>query len=74
MNQTRAVFTWTCHGPALAALLLSGAGLAGCASPPKPPQIGYDAYVPPLPAAPVVAADERPKPLHAPPGWTPALG
>ncbi|CAN7699506.1 P-type conjugative transfer protein TrbG [Mesorhizobium amorphae] len=57
-----------------AAVLLSGSVLAGCATPQKPPQIRYDAYVPPLPAAPVAALDERPKPLHVPPGWVPARG
>lgn len=64
----------TLRGYALVAALLSGALLTGCASPRKPPQFAYDAYVPPLPAAPAVAADERPRPLHVPPGWTPALG
>ncbi|MCA0024611.1 MULTISPECIES: P-type conjugative transfer protein TrbG [unclassified Mesorhizobium] len=59
---------------AFAAVLLSGWLLAGCATPQKPPQISYDASVPPLPAAPVAALDERPKPLHVPPGWVPARG
>lgn len=58
----------------LVAVLLSGSLLAGCATPRKPPQIAYDAYVPPLPAAPAAALDERPKPLHVPPGWVPARG
>ncbi|WP_246678698.1 P-type conjugative transfer protein TrbG [Mesorhizobium sp. B2-4-17] len=59
---------------ALAVVLLSGSALAGCATPQEPPQISYDAYVPPLPAAPAAALDERPKPLHVPPGWVPARG
>ncbi|MER9299814.1 P-type conjugative transfer protein TrbG [Mesorhizobium sp. M0621] len=59
---------------AFAVVLLSGSVLAGCASPQKPPKIAYDAYVPPLPAAPAAAPDERPKPLHIPPGWVAARG
>ncbi|MER9316302.1 P-type conjugative transfer protein TrbG [Mesorhizobium sp. M0659] len=59
---------------AFAAVMLSGSVLAGCATPRKPPQIAYDAYVPPLPVSPVAAADERPKPLHRPPGWVVARG
>ncbi|MGO4712171.1 P-type conjugative transfer protein TrbG [Bradyrhizobium sp. 2TAF24] len=58
----------------LAALLLSGSMLAGCATPQKPPQISYDADVPPLPAVPASVADDRPKPLHIPPAWTPTRG
>ena len=60
--------------PALIAALLSAAALAGCATPQKPPQIRYDADVPALPAVPAVLTDDRPKPLHIPPGWTPARG
>ncbi|BCH12957.1 P-type conjugative transfer protein TrbG (plasmid) [Mesorhizobium sp. 131-3-5] len=59
---------------AFAVVLLSGSILAGCAMPQKPPQISYDAYVPPLPAAPAAALDERPKPLHVPPGWVATRG
>lgn len=58
----------------LVAVLLSGSLLAGCATPRRPPQIAYDAYVPPLPAAPAAARDEKPKPLHVPPGWVTARG
>ncbi|RTL73098.1 MAG: P-type conjugative transfer protein TrbG [Hyphomicrobiales bacterium] len=61
------------HGYAIA-VLLSGAVLAGCATPQKPPQIAYDSYVPPLPAVLAPAADAKPKPLHVPPGWTPTQG
>jgi P-type conjugative transfer protein TrbG len=60
--------------PVLAALLFSGIALAGCATPQKPPQIRYDADVPPLPAVPASVTDDRPKPLHIPPAWTPAKG
>lgn len=55
-------------------LLVSAALLAGCATAQKPPQISYDADVPPLPAVPAGTVDERPKPLHVPPVWTPARG
>ena len=61
------------HTPALAAVLLSATMLAGCATY-KPPQIGYDASVPPLPAVPAAVADDRPRPLHIPPAWTVARG
>ncbi|WP_438275461.1 P-type conjugative transfer protein TrbG [Nitrobacter sp.] len=57
---------------AIAALLLSASALAGCAS--KPPEISYDSSVPPLPAVPAAVTDDRPKPLHVPPAWTPARG
>jgi len=56
----------------LPALLLSTSALAGCATF-IPPEISYDAEVPPLPAAPV-ALDDRPRPLHVPPLWKPVLG
>ncbi len=59
---------------AFAALLLSGSALGGCATAQKPPQISYDASVPPLPAVPASVVDDRPKPLHIPPSWTPARG
>ncbi len=48
--------------------------LAGCATARKPPQISYDADVPPLPAVAAVVTAEKPKPLHIPPAWTPARG
>ncbi|MDG4887846.1 MULTISPECIES: P-type conjugative transfer protein TrbG [unclassified Mesorhizobium] len=62
------------HGYAIAAVLLSGTVVSGCATPEKPPRIAYDAYVPPLPAVPVARPDEKPKPLHVPPGWSPTRG
>ncbi|AWC23623.1 conjugal transfer protein TrbG [Aminobacter sp. DSM 101952] len=54
-------------------VLLLSATLAGCATN-KPPVISYDSDVPPLPAIPMAAADNRPKPLHVPPAWPPARG
>jgi type IV secretion system protein VirB9 len=59
---------------AFAAALLSATVLAGCATAPKPPQISYDSTVPPLPSVPAVITDQRPRPLHTPPAWTPARG
>lgn len=59
--------------PAFAAVMLSATALAGCATY-KPPQISYDANVPPLPAVPAAVIDTTPKPLHIPPAWTPTKG
>ncbi|SFO00605.1 type IV secretion system protein VirB9 [Mesorhizobium sp. NFR06] len=59
---------------AISAIVLSGATLAGCATPHRPPQISYDASVPPLPALPAAIAEDRPRPLHIPPAWIPARG
>jgi P-type conjugative transfer protein TrbG len=56
----------------IAALLLSASVLAGCAS--KPPEITYDSSVPPLPSVPAAVTNDRPRPLHVPPAWTPARG
>ena len=53
-------------------LLVSMIALSGCTTF-KPPQISYDADVPPLPGPPLLAED-RPRPLHVPPSWTPAKG
>ncbi|QRZ15766.1 P-type conjugative transfer protein TrbG [Paracoccus methylovorus] len=62
------------YRPALPALLLAAAALAGCASN-QTPQFSYDNDVPPLPSPPATApADPAPKPLHLPPGWIPARG
>ena len=58
----------------LPVLLLSATMLAGCATPQKPPEITYDRDVPALPAVPVAVTDDRPRPIHTPPGWTPAKG
>ncbi|WP_105383635.1 P-type conjugative transfer protein TrbG [Neorhizobium alkalisoli] len=57
----------------VAVLFLSATALAGCATN-RPPEINYDANVPPLPAVPVSVTDDRPKPLHIPPAWTVARG
>lgn len=57
----------------LAALLLSATVLAGCATN-RPPEISYDANVPPLPALPAAVTDDRPKPLFVPPAWSPSRG
>ncbi|MCK1364306.1 P-type conjugative transfer protein TrbG [Bradyrhizobium sp. 62] len=54
------------------ALLLSTSALAGCATY-IPPEISYDAEVPPLPAPPASLSD-RARPLHVPPLWKPVLG
>ena len=59
---------------AIPVLLLSGIALAGCATRQKPPEITYDRNVPPLPSVPASVTDDRPKPLHLPPAWTPAKG
>ncbi len=59
--------------PTLALALLSATALAGCATF-KPPQISYDDNVPALPAVPSPVTEERPRPLHTPPAWTPARG
>ena len=53
-------------------LLACMAALSGCATF-KPPQISYDADIPPLPNPPSLAED-LPRPLHVPPSWTPARG
>lgn len=57
----------------IAAVLLSATMLAGCATS-RPPQIGYDAEVPPLPAILAAVTDDRPRPLHVPPAWTVSRG
>lgn len=58
---------------AVTLVLLSTTALAGCATN-RPPEISYDANVPPLLAIPVSMTDERLKPLHIPPAWTVARG
>lgn len=58
--------------PLRSTILISLLAITGCAST-KPPQISYDESVPPLPV-PSVPIDDRPRPLHVPPSWTPARG
>ncbi len=58
---------------ALPAALLSATLLSACATQ-RPPQISYDSDVPPLPPVPAALTDERPRPLHTPPAWTPSHG
>ena len=53
-------------------LLACLVALSGCTTF-KPPQISYDADIPPLPNPPS-SADDRPRSLHVPPSWTPAKG
>ncbi len=59
--------------PAFLCLTLVAMALGGCATN-RPPQITYDADVPPLPPVPAVLSDERPRPLHIPPAWAPSRG
>jgi type IV secretion system protein VirB9 len=58
---------------AIPAVLLSATLLSACATN-RPPQISYDSDVPPLPAVPAAIVDERPRPLHIPPAWSPSHG
>jgi len=55
-------------------VLLSTVTLAACATAPKPPQISYDANVPPLPTVSVSTGDGAPRPILVPPTWNPAKG
>ncbi|WP_145927320.1 P-type conjugative transfer protein TrbG [Bradyrhizobium neotropicale] len=57
---------------AVSTLLIGVFTLGGCTTF-KPPQISYDGEIPPAPDLPALA-DERAKPLHVPPAWTPARG
>ncbi|NSY41910.1 P-type conjugative transfer protein TrbG [Agrobacterium tumefaciens] len=59
---------------ALPVLLLSATTLASCATQQKPPEISYDRNVPALPIVPASVTDDRPRPIHIPPAWTPAKG
>jgi type IV secretion system protein TrbG len=53
-------------------LLVCIVALSGCTTF-KPPQISYDADIPPLPNPPSLPED-RPRSLHVPPSWNPAKG
>jgi type IV secretion system protein VirB9 len=57
----------------IGALLLCSVTLAACATN-RPPQISYDANVPPLPTVAVSTEDGTPRPILVPPSWTPAKG
>lgn len=59
--------------PMIGVLLLSTVMLAACATT-RPPQISYDANVPPLPDVAVKTGDGAPGPLLVPPSWPPAKG
>ncbi len=71
LNSSRFEFV-TSKRALLSVLLLCSSALGGCGTY-MPPEISYDAEVPPLPAAPA-ALEDRPRPLHVPPLWKPALG
>jgi type IV secretion system protein TrbG len=53
-------------------LLICVCALGGCTTF-KPPQISYDDELPQLPNPPALT-DDRPRPLHVPPAWTPGRG
>ncbi|WP_375790717.1 P-type conjugative transfer protein TrbG [Bradyrhizobium sp. vgs-9] len=76
IEQSRLDLAWAEFGNTrralLSAVLLGSSALGGCATY-IPPEISYDAEVPPLPAAPA-ALDTGSRPLHVPPLWKPALG
>lgn len=61
-----------CPAPLAIVLLASALAVAGCAGD-LPPEIGYDADVPPLPPTPVTAP-ERARPPRVPPSWSPTHG
>ena len=58
--------------PLRPAVLISLLAITGCTST-KPPQISYDESAPPLPVS-SAPTEDRPRPLHIPPSWTPARG
>jgi type IV secretion system protein VirB9 len=66
---TRANQSWR----TLAALFVATTALSACARD-TPPEIAYDADVPPLAAPPPPIVAETPKPVHTPPPWTPSRG
>lgn len=68
VGQTRSAPDSPCRCIAIVVAILA---TAGCAT--RPPQISYDSNVPPLPAS-ESSVDDRPRPLHVPPAWTPARG
>ena len=62
----------TFNGAPVRLALLFALALSGCTAF-RPPQISYDDEVPPSPDLPL-PADDRARPLHVPPLWTPARG
>lgn len=58
----------------LAVLLLATVSLTACATARRPPQISYDANVPPLAAVAVPTGETTPRPVLVPPSWTPSKG
>ena len=69
VGQTRFALHRSCRRMAVVVAILATAGCSAT----KPPQISYDSNVPPLPAS-ESSADDRPRPLHIPPAWTPTRG
>lgn len=69
VGQTRSALEKSCRHVAVVVAILA---IAGCSAT-KPPQITYDSNVPPMPAS-VSTVDDRPRPLHVPPAWTPTRG
>ena len=61
-----------CNRTFLCVAVLFAIALSGCTTF-KPPQISYDAEVPPSPDLPM-PADDHARPLHIPPAWTPTRG
>ena len=59
-------------GSMRAVSLLSLLALSACATF-KPPEISFDNNISPLPDLPALA-EEKDRPLHVPPGWTPSRG
>ena len=69
VGPTRSALDSSCRRVAVVVAILA---IAGCSAT-KLPQISYDSNVPLLPASqPYV--DDRPRPLHVPPAWTPTRG
>ena len=69
VGRTRSALDSSCRRMAVVVAILATAGCSAT----KPPQISYDSNVPPLPAS-QSSVDDRPRPLHVPPAWTPTRG
>ena len=61
-----------CKGAPLRVVCLLTVALSGCTTL-KPPEISYDDEVPPSPGL-ALPTEDRARPLHVPPPWTPAHG